>query len=71
MLNAQFQQAAMSRADIPEDERRDFDLVVDEFHNFTSDSLATTLDEARNWPSSFGSRQPPVESYNLGHAAPP
>ena len=49
MLAAQFQHAAMSRANVPEDERRDFDLIVDEFQNFTSDSLATALAEARKY----------------------
>ncbi|RKW00158.1 MAG: hypothetical protein D8B37_03530, partial [Candidatus Saccharimonas sp.] len=34
-----FQAAAMSRADIPEDQRKDFCLFVDEFQNFATDSF--------------------------------
>ena len=37
----------MSRADIPEQERRDFHLYVDEFQNFATESFATILSEAR------------------------
>ncbi|MDP7069573.1 MAG: TraM recognition domain-containing protein, partial [Candidatus Peribacteraceae bacterium] len=39
----------MSRADIPEDERRDFYLYVDEFQNFATESFATILSEARKY----------------------
>jgi hypothetical protein len=49
LLVTQFQVAAMSRADTPEDERRDFQLVIDEFHNFTTQSFATILAEARKY----------------------
>ncbi len=44
-----FQAAAMSRADVPEDERPDFCLYVDEFQNFSTDSFATILSEARKY----------------------
>lgn len=44
-----FQAAAMSRANIPEDERVDFSLYVDEFQNFSTDSFATILSEARKF----------------------
>ncbi|MEO8784919.1 MAG: hypothetical protein ABI221_01125, partial [Candidatus Saccharimonadales bacterium] len=44
-----FQAAAMSRASIPENERRDFSLYVDEFQNFSTDSFATILSEARKY----------------------
>lgn len=44
-----FQAAAMSRANIPEDQRRDFSLYVDEFQNFSTDSFATILSEARKY----------------------
>jgi hypothetical protein len=43
------QLAAMSRVDIPEHERNDFYLYVDEFQNFTTDSFATILSEARKY----------------------
>lgn len=44
-----FQAAAMSRASIPEEERTDFCLYVDEFQNFSTDSFATILSEARKY----------------------
>jgi hypothetical protein len=43
------QLAAMSRADLPEEERRDFYLYVDEFQNFATESFATILSEARKY----------------------
>jgi hypothetical protein len=45
----QFQLAAMSRADVPESERRDFHLYVDEFQSFVSDSFVPILSEARKY----------------------
>ncbi len=44
-----FQAAAMSRANIPEDERVDFSLYVDEFQNFSTESFATIMSEARKY----------------------
>ncbi|MFZ1257966.1 MAG: TraM recognition domain-containing protein [Candidatus Saccharimonas sp.] len=44
-----FQAAAMARASIPEDERQDFTLYVDEFQNFATDSFETILSEARKY----------------------
>lgn len=44
-----FQAAAMGRADIPEDQRQDFSLYVDEFQNFATESFATILSEARKY----------------------
>lgn len=44
-----FQAAAMSRADIPEDQRQDFALYVDEFQNFATDSFESILSEARKY----------------------
>ena len=44
-----FQQAAMSRQDIPENERQDFCLYVDEFQNFATDSFESILSEARKY----------------------
>jgi hypothetical protein len=41
--------AAMSRADMPAEERKDFYLYVDEFQNFTTDAFATILSEARKY----------------------
>lgn len=44
-----FQAAAMSRASLPEEERRDFCLYVDEFQNFATDSFESILSEARKY----------------------
>lgn len=44
-----FQAAAMARANIPEDQRQDFTLYVDEFQNFATDSFETILSEARKY----------------------
>ncbi|MGB3020151.1 MAG: TraM recognition domain-containing protein, partial [Microgenomates group bacterium] len=41
--------AAMSRQEIPEDQRRDFFLYVDEFQNFATPDFATILSEARKY----------------------
>ena len=48
-LATAFAQAAESRADIPEQDRRDFTLYADEFQNFATDSFASILSEARKW----------------------
>ena len=44
-----FQEAAMSRANIPESQRKDFCLYVDEFQNFATDSFESILSEARKY----------------------
>ena len=41
--------AAMSRADTPEDQRKDFFLYVDEFQNFATDTFWEILSEARKY----------------------
>jgi hypothetical protein len=41
--------AAMSRSDIPEEQRRDFYLYVDEFQNFATPDFAQILSEARKY----------------------
>jgi hypothetical protein len=44
------QMAAMSRVDIPEEQRKDFYLYVDEFQNLTNeDSIQSILSEARKY----------------------
>lgn len=44
-----FQAAAMSRSNVPENDRVDFSLYVDEFQNFSTDSFATIMSEARKY----------------------
>ena len=41
--------AAMARADVLEEKRKDFYLYIDEFQNVTTDSIATILSEARKY----------------------
>jgi len=45
----QFQAAAMSRANVDAQDRPDFCLYVDEFQNYSTDSFATILSEARKY----------------------
>lgn len=49
LLTTQFQLAAMARAKRSEDQRRDFYLFIDEFHNFSTDAFASILAEARKY----------------------
>lgn len=49
IIVAKLQVAAFQRADIPEDDRVDFYLYVDEFQNFTTDTFKTILSEARKY----------------------
>ena len=49
MMITRIQLAAMSRVDIPEPQRRDFYLYVDEFQNFSTESFASILSEARKY----------------------
>ncbi len=49
MMVTKIQLAAMSRIDVPENERLDFFMYVDEFQNFITESFATILSEARKY----------------------
>ncbi|OGY46272.1 MAG: hypothetical protein A2663_00200 [Candidatus Buchananbacteria bacterium RIFCSPHIGHO2_01_FULL_46_12] len=49
MMITNIQLAAMSRIDIPEEDRKDFYLYVDEFQNFATESFANILSEARKY----------------------
>jgi len=49
MLVGKFGLAALSRADIPIAQRRDFYLYCDEFPSFATSSFATILAEARKY----------------------
>ena len=49
MMITKIQLAAMGRVDIPEDERQDFYLYVDEFQNFATESFGNILSEARKY----------------------
>ncbi len=46
---SKLQMAALERASLPEEERHDFYLYIDEFQNFITDSIATILSEARKY----------------------
>lgn len=41
--------SALSRTDLPEEKRKDFYLYIDEFQNFTTDSICSILSEARKY----------------------
>jgi Type IV secretion-system coupling protein DNA-binding domain len=49
LLISKLQIATMSRVDTPENKRQDFYVYVDEFQNFTTDSFAGILSEARKY----------------------
>lgn len=49
MLITKLQLSAMERVRIPENQREDFYLYVDEFQNFVTDSFASILSEARKY----------------------
>ncbi|HKM20395.1 MAG TPA: type IV secretion system DNA-binding domain-containing protein [Candidatus Dojkabacteria bacterium] len=49
MIITRLQATAMERVDIPEEERKDFFLFVDEFQNFATESFAKILSEARKY----------------------
>jgi hypothetical protein len=49
MLVWKIYEAAMSRADIPAENRQDFYLYVDEFQNFATESFGEILSEARKY----------------------
>ncbi|MCX6789758.1 MAG: type IV secretion system DNA-binding domain-containing protein [Candidatus Gribaldobacteria bacterium] len=49
MLITKIQLAAMERVRIPEEQRQDFFLYVDEFQNFATESFAAILSEARKY----------------------
>jgi hypothetical protein len=53
LIVSQFQTAAMARADMPEQDRVGFTLVVDEFQNFITDSFAGILAEIRKYKLSL------------------
>lgn len=49
LLVSSLHEAALSRADLPERERRPFLLAVDEFHNVGTDAFTSALSEARKY----------------------
>jgi len=49
MMITKIQLAAMARVDMPESQRKDFYLYVDEFQNFATESFANILSEARKY----------------------
>jgi hypothetical protein len=49
LLVSEFAHAALRREAIPEGERRDFNLYIDEFQNFTTSAFESILSEARKY----------------------
>lgn len=49
IIVSKLQMAALRRSTLPEEQRNDFYLYIDEFQNFVTDSIATILSEARKY----------------------
>ena len=49
IIVSKLQMAAMERAALPEEQRHDFYLYIDEFQNFITESIAVILSEARKY----------------------
>lgn len=49
IIVTKLQMAAMGRANMAEEDRKDFYLYIDEFQNFVTNSIATILSEARKY----------------------
>jgi energy-coupling factor transporter ATP-binding protein EcfA2 len=49
MIITKIQQAALARASMAEEQRRDFYFYVDEFQNFATDAFSSILSEARKY----------------------
>ena len=49
LLISRFDLAALSRASLPEEDRRNYALYLDEFHNFTTNNLSSMLSELRKY----------------------
>lgn len=49
MFITKIQQAALSRAKVSEDQRRDFYFYIDEFQNFATEAFSSILSEARKY----------------------
>ncbi len=49
IMVAKINMAAMARGEMPQDQRKDFYLYVDEFQNFATDTFASILSEARKY----------------------
>lgn len=49
LIVSKIQLASFSQAELPESERKDFFLYIDEFQNYTTDTIATILAEARKY----------------------
>jgi len=62
LLISQFQQAALSRAELAPTERRDFFLFVDEFQSYSTDSFSAILAEARKYKMAVT-----LSNQHLGH----
>ncbi len=49
IIVSKLQMTALERASLPEEQRSDFYLYIDEFQNFITESIATILSEARKY----------------------
>ncbi|MEK9209281.1 MAG: type IV secretory system conjugative DNA transfer family protein, partial [Patescibacteria group bacterium] len=76
MFITKIKQAAMARAELPEKERQDFYLYVDEFHNLVTTTFENLFSEARKYGLSLtvanqylAQLLPSVQSTVLGNVA--
>ena len=65
LLVTQFQLAAMARSNVPESDRRDFYLFIDEFQNFSTDAFASILAEARKYRLSLALSHQYIDQLSL------
>jgi len=75
LLISRFDLAALSRSNVPEKDRRDYTLYLDEFHNFTTQSLVLMLSELRKYRLSLvlahqylNQLEPSIKDAILGNA---
>ena len=53
IIVSKLQMTALERASMPEEQRSDFYLYIDEFQNFITESIATILSEAQISPGAY------------------
>jgi len=70
LLITKLQLSAMSRVDLPEDQRQDFFLYIDEFQHFATESFVNILSEARKYRLSLILSHQYVAQLGTGSEAP-
>lgn len=70
LLITKLQLAAMSRVDVPEEQRKDFFLYIDEFQHFATESFVNILSEARKYRLSLILSHQYIAQLGTGQEAP-